>query len=283
MKPAIALSTVGTMLSVAVVGGATHLLFGFPVLTSMLIGAIVSSTDSAAVFSVLRRVPLPSRLVGMLEAESGMNDAPVVILVVSLVEVAAGGELHPFEIALTLTTELLGGAVIGLAVGMLGARMLHAVALPASGLYPVAVLALAGLSYSAAATVHTSGFIAVYLGALVLGNAELPHAQAVRGFAEGLAWLAQIGLFVLLGLLVDLGTLTQVLVPAVVIGTVLLLVARPASVLVTLPWLQDRRRDWIFLSWAGLRGAVPIILATIPIQVHAPGTEGCSRRSSSSS
>ena len=275
MAPAVLLATVGTMLSVAVITVTTHLLLGVPVLTALLIGGIVSSTDAAAVFSVLRKVPLPSRLSGRLEAESGLYDAPVVLLVVALGGLAAeGGELHPLLLAVTMISELAGGTVIGLAVGALGARILRVVALPSSGLYPVAVLALAGLSYGAAATVETSGFIAVYLSALVLGNSDLPHAQAVRGFSEGLAWLAQIGLFVLLGLLVDLSVLPGVVLPALVIGTVLLVVARPVSVLVALPWLQEKRRDWLFLSWAGLRGAVPIILATIPIQVHAPGTTG---------
>lgn len=275
MAPALILATAGTLLSVGVVAVGAHYLLGMAWQTSLLVGAIVSSTDAAAVFSVLRRVPLPSRISGVLEAESGLNDAPVVILVVTLVGIASGHDRpSPWLVLWHMASELTGGALIGVAIGVLGARLLRNVALPASGLYPIAVLALSGLSYGAAASAGTSGFLAAYLAGLVLGNSDLPHAQAVRGFAEGLGWLAQIGLFVLLGLLVDITTLGKAVVPALIIGTILLLAARPISVLVALPWMEHRVRDWLFLSWAGLRGAVPIILATIPLAVHAPGTDG---------
>ncbi len=163
---------------------------------------------------------------------------------------------------------------IGLGLGWLGARMLRSVALPSSGLYPIAVLAFCALAYGAADVLHTSGFLAVYLAALVLGNADLPHRPTVRGFAEGLGWIAQIGLFVLLGLLVSPSDLLEQVVPALVIGTVLLLLARPLSVLASVSWLGYSWRDQAFLSWAGLRGAVPIVLATVPVQLGVPGTEG---------
>ncbi len=275
MAPAAVLSTVGTSVSVGVVAVAAHWLLGIPWVNALLLGAVVSSTDAAAVFSVLRRVPLPRRLGGMLEAESGMNDAPVVILVVALSASVDGQDMHsPFALLLEATAELAIGAVVGLAIGWLGAGRLRAVALPSSGLYPLAVMSVCALAYGAAAFVHGSGFLAVYLAALVLGNADLPHRQTVRGFAEGLGWLAQIGLFVLLGLLASPSQLAAQLVPALVVGTVLLLVARPLSVLASVSWFGYGWREQAFLSWSGLRGAVPVVLATIPVSQQAAGTDG---------
>lgn len=273
--PAVVLATLGTLVSVGVVAAAARWILAMPWPTALLTGATVSSTDAAAVFSVLRRVPLPPRLTGMLEAESGFNDAPVVIIVVSLAELATGGAHHSVpELALHAVIELAGGAAMGLAVGWLGQVVLRNLALPSSGLYPIAVLALCFLAYGAATAGHTSGFIAVYLTALVLGNAGLPHRVAVRGFAEGVGWLAQIGLFVLLGLLVSPPSLIHQVVPAVVIGLVLLLVARPLSVLLSVSWFGYSPREMAFLSWAGLRGAVPIVLTTIPVAAHADGSRG---------
>lgn len=267
------LATLGTCVSVAVVGVAARLLLGLDWPLSLLVGAVVSSTDAAAVFSVLRQVPLPRRLVGLLEAESGFNDAPVVIAVVALTDLAAGGGGHPWWWLLgEATVELVVGAVAGLAIGRLGAWVLPRTALPSSGLYPIAVLGLAFAAYGAAATLHGSGFLATYLCGLVLGNVRLPHGAAVRGFAEGLGWLAQIGLFVLLGLLANPARLPAQVLPAVVIGLVLLLVARPLSVLVSLGPFRIPMREQAFLSWAGLRGAVPIVLATIPMAEQLPGS-----------
>jgi cell volume regulation protein A len=275
VAPAAVLATVGTVVSVLVVAAAAHWLLAADWVHALLIGAVVSSTDAAAVFSVLRRVPLPRRLTGLLEVESGFNDAPVVLAVVALTAAAAGSsQAQWWAVLLLALAELAGGAVIGLLVGWLGATRLRSVALPASGLYPIAVLALCCLAYGAAAVLHTSGFIAVYLAALVLGNAPLPHRLVVRGFAEGLGWLAQIGLFVMLGLLVDPANLPRQVLPALLIGGVLLLVARPLSVLVSVSGFGYRLREEAFLSWAGLRGAVPIVLATVPVVAHAPGTGG---------
>ncbi len=276
MAPAVSLATLGTLVSVGVVGAIGHWALGMSWTNALLIGAIVSSTDAAAVFSVLRRVPLPRRLSGMLEAESGCNDAPVVILVVALANAAAdGGGVHaPLTLAGHALIELVGGALVGLLVGSVGAQLLRAVALPSSGLYPISVIGLTALAYGLGASIQVSGFIAVYLCALVLGNSDLPHGKAVEGFAEGLGWLAQIGLFVLLGLLVSPSRLQAGLVPALVIGGGLLLVARPLSVLASVSWFGFGWRDQAFLSWAGLRGAVPVVLATIPVNLHASGTNG---------
>ncbi|RWZ75294.1 potassium/proton antiporter [Streptomyces albidoflavus] len=275
MKPALpsaaALALVGVAVSVGVTASAAHYLAGLEWRQALIIGAVVSSTDAAAVFSVLRRVPLPSRITGTLEAESGFNDAPVVILVLAFC--TAGPVEHWYVLIGEILLELAIGAAIGLAVGWLGALGLRHVALPASGLYPIAVLAIATTGYAAGAMAHGSGFLAVYLCALVLGNAKLPHAPATRGFAEGLGWVAQIGMFVLLGLLVTPHDLAGDVVPALVIGLVLTVVARPLSVFVSLTPFRRPWREQALMSWAGLRGAVPIILATIPMVAGVRGSE----------
>jgi cell volume regulation protein A len=235
---------------------------------ALLLGAVVSSTDAAAVFSVLRVVPLPRRVAGLLEAESGFNDAPAVILVLMFSVVPL--ELSPVHALAELVYELGVGATIGLGCGFLGSIALRRIALPASGLYPLATFGLGMVAFAAAGSAHASGFLAAYLAAVVLANSGLPHRSATRSFAEGLGWLAQIGLFVLLGLLVDPSDLAAELVPGIVIGLVLLLVARPLSVLVSLAGFRVPWREQIFLSWAGLRGAVPIVLATFPIVGGVP-------------
>jgi cell volume regulation protein A len=258
---AASLATIGTAVSVLVTGAAAHLLLDIDWREALLIGAVLAPTDSAAVFSVLRRVPLPSRLSGLLEAESGFNDAPVIILVVAL---SAADPQPWYQLLALIVFELAVGAAIGYAVAWAGAWGVRRIALPSSGLYPLAVLALCVTAYGAAAVAHASGFLAVYLAALYLGNARLPHRPATRGFVEGVAWLAQIGLFVMLGLLVTPADLGPSILPALGVGLVLLVLARPLSVLASVSWLKIPRNERLLLSWAGLRGAVPVVLATVP-------------------
>jgi cell volume regulation protein A len=275
VAPAAILATVGVFVSVVVVGVAAHFVVGLDWNTALLLGAILASTDAAAVFSVLRRVPLPRRLTGMLEAESGFNDAPVVILVTALASrIADPTDSDPWLLlAGQAALELAVGAVIGLAVGWLGGQFMRRVAGGSSGLFSIGVVALTVLGYAVASSVHASGFIACYLAALVLGNLHLPHRPAVQGFATALGWLAQIGLFVLLGLLASPAGMGGQVWAAVVLGLVLLLVARPLGVLASVSWFRVPWRDQAFLSWAGLRGAVPVVLATVPRTVGAPGFE----------
>ncbi|HEY8305913.1 MAG TPA: potassium/proton antiporter [Lapillicoccus sp.] len=266
VAPAAVLSTVGVFVSVGVVAVAARYVLNLDWTVALLIGAILSSTDAAAVFSVLRTVPLPRRLSGLLEAESGFNDAPVVILVVALAaESVPLAEHHPWWYVLVEAgVELVGGTVIGLLVGWAGAWLLRRVAGASSALFSIGVVSLVVLAYAIAATVHTSGFIAAYLSALVLGNLGLPHRAAVHSFSSALGSIAQIGLFIMLGLLASPEELPEQIGPAILIGLVLLLVARPLSVLVSLTPFRIPLRDQAFLSWAGLRGAVPIVLATVP-------------------
>ncbi|MEN8655793.1 potassium/proton antiporter [Streptomyces sp. 21So2-11] len=271
LPAAVVMSTFGVAVSVGVTAAAAHYLVGLDWRQSLIIGAVVSSTDAAAVFSVLRKVPLPSRLTGVLEAESGFNDAPVVILVVAF---STAGPVDAWYVLVgTIALELAIGAAIGLTVGWLGAYGMRRVALPASGLYPIAVMAIAVAAYAAGAMAHGSGFLAVYLAAMVLGNAKLPHWPATRGFADGLGWIAQIGMFVLLGLLVTPHELLDDFWPAMIVGLVLTMVARPLSVMLSMLPFRQPWREQVLVSWAGLRGAVPIVLATIPMVAGVEGSD----------
>lgn len=270
MRLGLLLATVGVVVSVVIVAVAAHYALGLEWRIAVLLAAVTSPTDAAAVFSVLRRVPLRSRVLGTLEAESGLNDAPIVVLVVA-VSTGTTSDHPSIVFALIVVAELLGGAAVGLAVGWLGSRTLRSAALPSSGLYPLAVLALTVLAYGSATNLHASGFAAVYLAALVLGNADLPHRNATRSFAEGIGWLSQIGLFVMLGLLVSpKGIEAWHVGTAVAAGAVLTLIARPVSVAVCAVWTRTPWREQTFLAWAGLRGAVPIVLATIPLAEDVP-------------
>jgi cell volume regulation protein A len=210
-------------------------------------------------------------MIASLEVESGLNDAPAILLVLALSEHLTGGLTSPWWIvAITVVAELVGGAVLGVAVGFVGAWILRRFALPLAGFYPLATLALCVLAFAAASLAHTSGFVAVFLCGLVLGNVPFPHRAASVGFAEGMASLAQIGLFVLLGLLSSPGRLGDVVPTALVVGAALLLVARPLSVVLSLLWFRVPWPQQAFISWAGLRGAVPIVLATFPLTAQVP-------------
>lgn len=266
----LALATVGVAVSVGIVAVLAHLLLGLWWRLAWLVGAVTSPTDTAAVFAVLRRLPLRPHLSGALEAESGLNDAATVLLVVLLT--VSDSEQHGALALLGIGLyALLAGVALGYVVGRGGAWLLRRVALPASGLYPISVMAIAVLSYGGAAALQASGFAATYVAALVLGNSELPHRASTRSFAEGFGWLAQIGLFIMLGLLaspahLQLGHVAE----GVVVGGVLTLVARPLSVVVCALPLRIPWGEQAFLSVAGLRGAVPIVLATIPLAADSP-------------
>jgi potassium/hydrogen antiporter len=265
----LALATVAVAVSIAVLGVALHLVLGLDWRTAFLWGAVLSSTDAAAVFSVLRGVGVGRRLAGVLELESGLNDAPVVLAVVLL----SSGAPLTWQTPLQVVYELVAGAALGWLFGRGGAAALRRAALPTTGLYPLAAMAVCVLVYAVGQFAHASGLLATYVCALVLGNSALPHRGGVRSFAEGTGLLAQIGLFVLLGLYASPGRLLGALLPALAAGLVLLLVARPLSVLAAalpfrMPW-----REQAFLSWAGLRGAVPIVLALIALIEGAPGAQ----------
>jgi cell volume regulation protein A len=211
-------------------------------------------------------VGVSRRLGGVLELESGMNDAPVVLAVVLL----ASDDPITWVTPLLVVYELGLGVGVGLLLGRAGAWALRRAALPSTGLYPLAALAVCVLAYSSGQLAHASGLLATYVAALVLGNSNLPHRGDVLSFAEGTGWLAQIGLFVLLGLYASPMRLVEAVVPALVAGLVLLVAARPLSVLAAATPFRVPWREQAFLSWSGLRGAVPIVLALVALQEGAP-------------
>jgi potassium/hydrogen antiporter len=270
------LATVGVGVSIGLMTLFGYFVLGLDLWLSVLLGAVTSPTDAAAVFSVLRNVPIPHRLRGTLEAESGLNDAPTVLIVILASAAAIGRPTEggiPGLVGL-IVLELIAGLAVGIVLGWLGVQGMRRVALPSSGLYPLAALVWSVLAYGTAATLHLSGFAAVYAAALLLGNARLPHRIATRSFVEGTGWIAQIGLFVMLGLLASPGRidLQRVLV-ALAAGLFLTLVARPLSVIASAAWFRMRVGEQVFLAWAGLRGAVPIVLATIPLAESVSGAE----------
>ncbi|MGH8967646.1 MAG: potassium/proton antiporter, partial [Actinomycetes bacterium] len=265
----IALSTVAVAVSIAVTGWALHLLLSLDWRTALLWGAVLSSTDAAAVFSVLRTLKVTPRLAGTLELESGINDAPVYIVVVLL----AAGDPVRWWTPLLVGYELVVGALVGAVLGIAGAWALRRAALPATGLYPLATIAVCVLAFAAGQGLHASGFLATYLAGLVLGNAHLPHRGDTLSFAEGLGWLAQISLFVLLGLYASPVRLPDAVIPALIAGAVLIMLARPLSVLVAMTPLRVPWREQAFLSWSGLRGAIPIVLALIALDMGFPGAQ----------
>ena len=264
------LATLGVAISVAITSTLAWLLLDVDVRTAVLLGAVVSSTDAAAVFAVMRTMPLRARTRATLEAESGFNDPPVIILV-TLVVSDMWHEVNPALAFLGFVQQIVVGAAVGAAVAYAGRWVLSHLALPATGLYPLATLAFALLGFGAAGVGGGSPFVAVYVAGLLLGNAGLPHHNATLGFAEGLAWLSQIGLFILLGLLASPARLDDALLPALIVGMALTFVARPIAVLVCASPFRMPPREQLFVSWAGLRGAVPIVLATFPITAGLPG------------
>lgn len=262
------LATVGVLVTIGLMTVIGHYALGLPILLALLFGAVNAGTDAAAVFSVLRGISLPARVRSVLEGESGLNDAPTVLIVTAATAVAVGTQPSGGipVVALMIVVQLVGGIALGVALGAVGVFVLRRFALPAAGLYPLAALAWALLAYGVATQISVSGFAAVYICAMVLGNGRLPHRQATQAFAEGTGWIAQIGLFVMLGLLASPGRVTwEVAATGLLAGLFLTFLVRPIAVAVCAVWFRIPWREQAFLSWAGLRGAVPIILATVPM------------------
>jgi cell volume regulation protein A len=264
------LATLGVAISVGVTTTLVLLVLDVDLRTAILLGAVASSTDAAAVFAVLRTLPVRGRLRSTVEAESGFNDPPVIILV-TVVASDAWGNANGFVLVGQVVLQLVIGVVVGVLVARAGTLVLVRSALPATGLYPVATLGIAFLAFAVAGVAGGSALMAIYVAGLVLGNARLPHRTPTASFAEGLAWISQMGLFVLLGLLASPGRLWDALPFALVVGGALTLVARPVSVAICATPFRVPWRDQVFISWAGLRGAVPIVLATIPLSAGLSG------------
>jgi cell volume regulation protein A len=262
----------GTAILVAV--GANLLGLAWP--AALLIGAVVSSTDAAAVFAVLRGSGLQlKRRVGVtLEVESGINDPVAVILTTVLTQnLLTPGSAYGFRIPLEILAQLIVGGAVGVAVGYGGRQLLTRLSLATGGLYPVFTLALALFAFGAGTVLHGSGFLSVYLAGLVLGNGPLPYRTGLLRVHDALAWLSQVGMFLILGLLVFPSRLIDVAAVGLALALLLTFVIRPLVVALCLVPFRYPPREVLYIGWVGLRGAVPIVLATFPVLAGAPGAE----------
>ncbi len=266
--PGFVLANVGVLVSGAIVAVGLQLLFEVGWETALIIGAVVAPTDAAVVFDLVRKTPLPKRLAGLLEIESGVNDPFAILLTIGLIEMTRV-EVEPADWLLFGARQLLGGLAIGLLGGWVGSRLLR-LRLRSSGLYPLLALAVAGLTFAGAAMISSSGFLAVYICGLMIGALAPRHRRVVRSFHSSLANGADIALFLLLGLLVFPRELPGVAVPALAVTALLLFVGRPLAVGLSLLPFRFTWREMALVSWAGLRGAMPIVLATFPATAGVP-------------
>jgi cell volume regulation protein A len=269
---AVSLATVGTALTAAIAGVAASILFGFSTLEGLLLGSIVAATDGAAIFALLRGSTLKRRLARVLEGESGMNDPVAIVLVLGFIAWIQEPGYGVLDLAWLLIRQLGLGLVCGVAFGRLAVEGFRRLQLVSVGLYPVASLSVAALSYGAADALHGSGFLAVYVAGLVLGSAAIPAKQTITSFHQGLAWVAQVTLFVTLGLLVFPSQLDSVAPEGTLLALVLVFVARPLAAIVATSISPFSWRERAVLGWAGLRGAVPVVLATFPVISGIPGS-----------
>jgi potassium/hydrogen antiporter len=272
LVPASLLATVGVAITAGVVAAAFVLAFGGSGNTALVIGAVVSSTDAAAVFRALRNAPLPRRLNATLEAESGLNDPMAILLTVAILE-AHQASIGLGDVVWFGTRQLLLGGVIGVALGIGGSRVFERVQLPSASLYPVLAAAIGAGAYGLAVLVGGSGFLSVYLAGVFLAEGAPRRRRALRTFHEGLAAVAEAGLFFLLGILVFPSQLPDVAGQALTIAAVLAFLARPLAVLVSVGAFSYGWRELVVLAWGGLRGAVPIVLATFPLTAQHPDGE----------
>lgn len=265
LSTSIALATIGTVVTAALTAVVAGLILDLDTLEALLLGSTVAATDAAAVFAVLRGSTLRRRLARTLEGESGINDPIAILLIIGCIEAIQNPSFGLEDAAWLVARELTIGFVVGLAVAWLAVQGLRRVRLPSAGLYPVASIATAALAYGAADTLHGSGFLAVYLAGLVLGTASTPARRTIVTFHDGVAWMAQLGLFLTLGLLVFPNDLGDIWLEGTAIALATALVARPIAALVATVGAGFSLGERLVLGWAGLRGAVPVVFATFAV------------------
>ena len=272
LKEGIALSTLGVFITAAVVGVLAHFVSGFSFVESLLLGAIISSTDAAAVFSILRSkgLNLKGQLGPLLELESGSNDPMAVFLTISLIQLLKDPMTSLGTLVLSFGLQMILGGAVGYLVGLGVWLLINRLKLGYEGLYPVLTLSLVLLTYALTNLIGGNGFLAVYVAGIVLGNRDFVHKRSLSRFHDGLAWLMQIAMFLTLGLLVFPSRLVPILGLGLWMAVGLMLVARPVSTFICLLASRLSTRQKIFVSWVGLRGAVPIILATYPLLANIP-------------
>jgi potassium/hydrogen antiporter len=272
IAPAAMLSTVGVAISAVVTAAAAHELFSFSWSKALLLGAVVGSTDAAAVFATLRFTRLRRRLATLLAVESGANDPMAVALTLGLIAWVEHSDYGVDDFALLLIRQFALGLVVGIALGVIASRLLRRLPTDLAPFASVASIGTAALAYGVAASLDGSGFLAVYLVALWVGNTPMPLRRTIVIFHEGLAFLAQVVLFIVLGLLVFPSQLADVALSGLALTAVLLFAGRPLAVVAALTPFGYRLREQLFLSWAGLRGAVPIVLATFALSAEVSGS-----------
>jgi cell volume regulation protein A len=272
-KPSLALATVGVLITAVATGAAAAWLLGLSLLEGLLLGSIIGSTDAAAVFATLRYggVQLSKRLSATLEVESGANDPMAIFLTVGCIEVLSGQTEFGLGLLRLLLTQFAVGTVVGLAVGKLAVMLINRVNLDAAGLYPVLASACGLFAFGLAAAAGGSGFLAVYLAGIVLGNSRIVFQRGIFLFHDAGAWFAQIVMFIVLGLLSFPSRLLGAAGEGLLVAAVLIFVARPIAVALSLFLFRFSFRELVFLSWVGLKGAVPITLATFPLLFEIPG------------
>ena len=283
MKQGILLSTVGVLLTTALTGGFIYYISGWnstniqlPLLTSMLLAATMSSTDSASVFSLLRlqRMNLKQNLRPMLELESGSNDPMAYMLTIVLIQViSSGSQLSLALVAKDLFVQFLVGGVIGYAFGKFASWLINKIELPNSSLYPILLLSLVFITFTTTDLLKGNGYLAIYIAGVVVGNSRLAFRKEIGTFMNGMTWLFQIIMFLTLGLLVNPHEMVDIIGVALLIALFMIIVARPISVFACLlPFRNITNKARLFISWVGLRGAVPIIFATYPVIAKIEGS-----------
>jgi len=270
MSGALKLSTLGVVLSALIIGIALYYIFSFPLFEGLLIGAIISSTDSAAVFSILRSksLRLKGNVRSLLELESGSNDPMAIFLTLVLIEAVKFQGFDLLNFVFFFVMQFGVGAVVGIGMGKLLVIIMNKLKLPNEGFYSVFAITYSVLVYSVTAILNGSGFLAVYLAAVVIGNSEFVQKKSLLRFFDGIAFLGEVTMFLTLGLLVFPSQVLNVVLIGLSVSALLIFLARPLSVFLSLMFSKYKFREKVLVSWVGLRGAVPIILATFPITAN---------------
>jgi potassium/hydrogen antiporter len=268
----LSLATLGVALTALFVGLFAHYFLGFTLLGGLLLGAVVSSTDAAAVFGVLRTsgLQLKHRITPLLEFESGTNDPLAVFMTIALIGLLKNPDASPWSLVPQLLLQMPLGVAFGYMASYAGVWVINRVRLEYDGLYPVVTIATACIAFGGASLVGGNAFLAVYVAGVAMGSRNFLHRIALLQFHDAIAWLMQITMFVVLGLLVFPKQLGEVLVPGIALSLFLMFFARPVAVFTSLMFSRMTKRARFFVAWAGLRGAVPIILATFPLMEGLP-------------
>ena len=272
-KVGISLATVGVVLTAFIVGILIHLIFHYDLLISLLIGSIISSTDAAAIFSIFKsqNINIKNKLDNILELESATNDPVAYLLVTSVIYAILHPSISITGVIFLFFKSLILGAICGYVLGKVFAKLLARLRLSAEGLYPVLLLSTAILSFAITEYVGGNGFLAVYLAALLIGNCKIKYKKTQLSFFDGIAWVMQVVMFVLLGVFTLPNDLIHTLFPSILIALILIFIARPIAVLVSLAPFKMDMNSKIFLSWTGIKGAIPIVFAFYPLVANIHG------------